>query len=113
MDLCTDALKNINISEPYFIILSEKTHSIKLRKLLLTEAPKEFFCTVTQLSRHFLNGSLCKFSSKSYLKQFKNALYILSDPETTLEEKKIIIGEENPELIRCLYHLCIDKIKNE
>lgn len=59
MSLCGKAKKEISVSLPYFQLLVKKNLSSQLRKLFVKEAPNEFFNTLTQIARHYLNGTFC------------------------------------------------------
>lgn len=98
-------------SKPYFEILCDKTISSRLRNLIITEAPIEFFSVLTQLARHSINGSLC--CKKTFIQRYKKSLILLSDPSTSTSDKKLIISFETPELVSELFSSCITRLQND
>lgn len=109
MGLQLRAEREIELSEPFFKILSVKRLCSKVRNLLIKIAPIEFYSVLTQTARHFVNGTLCT-KDPLFCRKYKKALYILSDPSTTLKTKKLIIEQESTELVNKLGRTLFDQI---
>jgi len=98
----------IEVSEPFFIILSVKSISFKLQSLIIKEVPSAFVSVITQLSRHILNKSLT--TEEEFHQKYKKILFLLSDPDTTTADKKLVITFEPCDFIKELYLLCYPKV---
>lgn len=94
--------QDIKLSLPYFNLLSNHTLSLRLRRVLIEEAPEEFYNILTQLVRHYLNGSF-SHKNKKFLIRFKKPLLLLSDPSTNVHDKKLIIEFESFSFMKELY----------
>jgi hypothetical protein len=100
----------IQISEPYFKILSDIKTTKRLRSLLIKQAPKEFYSILTQTVRHLLNNTFCSENPK-FCKTFENTLYILALPSTSLKIKQNILLLESPLFIKELFQALIKALK--
>lgn len=110
MDLCEKAKYDIKLSLPYFYLLIDETLTKKLRRTLIQEAPKQLFITLTQIARHYLNGSFCNVD-KQFCARYKKALLLLSDPSTTLKDKQLVVELESSEFVKELFNTFEDCLK--
>jgi len=98
------------IRKPYFEILGRKYFKKKLRVLLIKQAPVEFYSILTNTARHILNSTFCS-TNKNFCKKYKNSLYLLALPSTSLKDKhKILIAEEYT-FIAQLYEALLEALK--
>jgi len=109
MYLIEKAKSEIQISTPYFELISNPYLSKKLRILLIEEAPLQFFSCLTQISRHICNGTL-EIECKKFCNTFKSALLSLSNPETNIHEKRLILKEEPSAFLRILYKCFLENV---
>lgn len=92
------ALKEIELSEPYFKLLGQKNIKKNLKRLLIIQAPPEFYSVLTQATRHLLNGTFC-VENPQYCTKFENSLYLIALPETRKRDKQKILESEPAEFI--------------
>lgn len=112
MDLSQKASIEIRDSLPFFHLLIIKKSSKRLRRVLIQEAPDTFFDTITQIARHYLNGSFCR-RDRNFCTRFRKPLLILSDPSTKLFEKKLILEFEPPIFIKELFTIFEKHLQND
>jgi len=110
--LLARAKHEITISHPYFLLLSKKNIKSIFRKQIVNNLPTEFFSIFTQISRHFVNNSLCNTSSIKCKKVYR-ILIKFSDTSTTFIVKKKLLNLLPFDTINLIYSTFLRRIKND